>query len=320
MIVRLEDVWVRYPLSRSGLLSTTYLYAVNGVTLGFEKGKIEGVIGESGSGKSTLGRTALRLIQPYRGKVYWDDIDVTKLPERKLRKLRKDFQLIQQDPYGALDPRLTVYDIVSEGLRVHKLVSSKEEEREIVLKTLASVKLSPPEVFAEKKPDELSGGQRQRVAIARALVMRPKFIVADEPVSMLDASTRGQILEIIKDIRDKYGTSMMFITHDIAIASYISDTISVIYGGTIVERADSDTIVKKPLHPYTMALIQAVPNPDPDMPIKEPNIKGEVEPILGEPKGCVFYKRCPLAKDICKTKKPQLREVENGHYVACHLV
>ena len=320
MIVKLEDVWVRYPLSRGGLLSTTYLHAVNGVTLEFEEGKIEGVIGESGSGKSTLGRTALRLIQPYRGKVYWDGVDVTKLPERKLRKMRKDFQLIQQDPYGALDPRLSVYDIVSEGLRVHKLVSSKDEERELVLKTLASVKLTPPEAFAEKKPDELSGGQRQRVAIARALVMRPKFIVADEPVSMLDASTRGQILEILKETREKYGTSMMFITHDIAIAAYISDSISVIYGGTIVERADSDTIVRNPLHPYTAALIQAVPDPNPDKPVKEPNIKGEVEPLLDEPKGCVFYKRCPLAKDICRTERPKLREVGNGHYVACHLV
>lgn len=317
-VVRTEDLWVQYPLSK-GLFKSVKLYAVNGVTIDIKKGEILGVIGESGSGKTTLGKAILRLTDISKGKIYWEDVDVTKLSDRKLRKLRRYFQMIQQDPYSSLDPRMKIYDIVAEGLRVNKLVSNKDEEREIIYNALKDVKLTPPEVFFDKLPTELSGGQRQRVVIARAIVMKPKFIVADEPISMLDASTRGQILEIIKDIRDKNNTAFMFITHDIATGSYISDRIAVMYTGTVVEIANSDEIIKNPLHPYTKALIKAIPKPDPEAGTPEVEIKGEQQPLFEEPKGCVFYNRCPLAKDICKEKTPVLKDVGNNHYVACHL-
>ncbi|BDC18558.1 ABC transporter ATP-binding protein [Acidianus sp. HS-5] len=317
-IINVENLWIKYPLSR-GIFSKVYLYAVNGVSFSIQSGEILGLIGESGSGKTTLGRGVLKLLDIEEGKVFWGNIDVTKLKESKLRKLRRYFQLIQQDPYGALDPRMRIYDAVAEGLRVHKLVHSREEEEEIVYRALEQVKLTPPEAFAYKMPDELSGGQRQRVVIARALVLKPKFMVADEPISMLDASTRGQILEILNNARSENNLSILFITHDIAIASYISNKIMVLYSGKVVEISSSEEIIKNPMHPYTQALIEAIPRPDPNAKVPEPKIKGEVVPLLDKPKGCVFYNRCPFAMPVCKEKEPELKEVKSGHYVACHL-
>lgn len=318
-VVRAENVQVKYPMGRAGLFKRIYVNAVNGVSLDVKKGEIVSLIGESGSGKTTLGKAMLRLVDIYSGKIYWDSTDVTKLKEGKLRRLRKDFQLIQQDPYGALDPRLTIYEILAEGLRLHKLVNSREEEREKIYEMLKIVKLSPPENFIEKRPYELSGGQRQRVVVARALLLQPKFIVADEPISMLDASTRGQILEFILKDREARQTAYLFITHDISIASYISDRIAVMYLGKIVEMGKPEEVISEPLHPYTKALIEAVPVPDPDYGIKEPNIKGELPSPIELPSGCVFNPRCPLAKTICKEKEPELKKVKGDHYVACHL-
>ncbi|MCY0859969.1 MAG: ABC transporter ATP-binding protein [Sulfolobaceae archaeon] len=306
-------------MGRAGLFKKLYVHAVNGVSVEIKRGEILGVIGESGSGKTTLGKTLLKLLNPVKGKIFWGSTDVTKMKDGQLRRLRRYYQLIQQDPYGALDPRYTIYDIIAEGLRLHKLVSTKEEERELVYKMLTVVKLTPPEVFANKRPNELSGGQRQRVAIARALVLRPKFLVADEPVSMLDASTRGQILEFLLNERDQNNTGILFITHDISIASYVSDRIAVMYLGKIVEMGTPEEVIKKPLHPYTQALLQAVPVPDPDAGIREPNIKGEIVSPVFLPKGCVFYNRCPFAQPICKEKEPTLKKIEGDHYVACHL-
>ncbi|MBP1357984.1 MAG: ABC transporter ATP-binding protein [Sulfolobus sp.] len=317
-IIKAQDLWVEYPLGRAGLFKRLYVHAINGVSVEIKKGEILGVIGESGSGKTTLGKALLRLLDPVKGKIFWGDLEVTRLKDGKLRHLRRYYQLIQQDPYGALDPRYNVYDIIAEGLRLHKLVSS-EEEQEIVYKMLTIVKLTPPEVFAQKKPYELSGGQRQRVAIARALALKPKFLVADEPVSMLDASTRGQILEFLLNERDQNNTGILFITHDISIASYVSDKIAVMYLGKIVEMGRPEEVIKKPLHPYTQALLQAVPVPDPDVGIREPNIKGEITSPIFLPKGCVFYDRCPFAQTICKEKEPELKRIEGDHYVACHL-
>lgn len=317
-IIKAQDLWVEYPLGRAGLFKRLYVHAVNGVSIEIKKGEILGVIGESGSGKTTLGKALLRLLDPVKGKIFWGDLEVTRLKDGKLRHLRRYYQLIQQDPYGALDPRYNVYDIIAEGLRLHKLVSS-EEEQEIVYKMLTIVKLTPPEVFAQKKPYELSGGQRQRVAIARALALKPKFLVADEPVSMLDASTRGQILEFLLNERDQNNTGILFITHDISIASYVSDKIAVMYLGKIVEMGRPEEVIKRPLHPYTQALLQAVPVPDPDVGIREPNIKGEITSPIFLPKGCVFYDRCPFAQTICKEKEPELKRIEGDHYVACHL-
>ncbi|ARM75478.1 ABC transporter ATP-binding protein [Acidianus manzaensis] len=317
-IVRTEDLWVEYPISR-GLFKSVKIYAVNGVTIDIKKGEIVGVIGESGSGKTTLGKAILKLVDITQGKIYWGDKDVSRWSNRKLRKLRRYYQMIQQDPYSSLDSRMKIYDIIAEGLRVNKLVHSKEEEREIIYNALKDVKLNPPEVFFDKLPTELSGGQRQRVVIARAIVMKPKFIVADEPISMLDASTRGQVLEIIRNIKNETGTSFMFITHDIALGSYISERLAVMYTGTLVEIAGSEDIIKKPLHPYTQALIEAVPKANPEAGIPKVNIKGEQEPLFEKPKGCVFYDRCPFAMNVCKEKIPSLKDMGNNHYVACHL-
>jgi peptide/nickel transport system ATP-binding protein len=318
-VVRAENVQVKYPMGRAGLFKRIYVNAVNGVSLDVKKGEILSLIGESGSGKTTLGKAMLRLVDIYSGKIYWDSTDVTRLREGKLRRLRKDFQLIQQDPYGALDPRLTIYEILAEGLRLHELVNSREEEREKIYEMLKIVKLSPPENFIKKRPYELSGGQRQRVVVARALLLQPKFIVADEPISMLDASTRGQILEFILKDREARQTAYLFITHDISIASYISDRIAVMYLGKVVEMGKPEEVISEPLHPYTMALIEAVPVPDPNYGIKEPNIKGELPSPIELPSGCVFNPRCPLAKTICKEKEPELKKVKGDHYVACHL-
>lgn len=324
IIVKAQNVWIKYPMGRAGLFRKLYVHAVNGVSLEIKKGEIFGLIGESGSGKTTLGKGILRLVEINSGSIYWNVdgnklVDITKLNDKTLRKLRKDFQIIQQDPYSALDPRMSVYEILAEGLRLHKLVSNKSEEIEQIYKILSVVKLTPPENFVNKKPMELSGGQRQRVVVARALLLRPKFVVADEPISMLDASTRGQILEFILNDRDQRGTAYLFITHDIAIASYVSDRIGVMYLGKIVETGTTEEVIREPLHPYTQALLQAVPVPDPDVGIKEPNIKGEIQSPLELPKGCVFYNRCPFAKDICKEKPPELKRIKGDHYVACHL-
>lgn len=318
-VVKVDDVWIKYPFGRAGLFHKLYVHAVNGVSLEINKGEILGLIGESGSGKTTLGKGILRLLDISSGKVYWGGIDVTKMRDSKLRKLRKDYQIIHQDPYGALDPRMTIYEILAEGLRLHHLVSTKEEEKDEIYKMLTVVKLTPPESFINKRPMELSGGQRQRVVVARALLLKPKFIVADEPISMLDASTRGQILEFIINDRNQRGTAYLFITHDISIASYISDRIAVMYLGKIVEMGPPEEIVKEPLHPYTQALIQAVPVPDPDVGIREPNIKGEIQSPLELPKGCVFYNRCPFAKEVCKEHPPALKRIKGDHYVACYL-
>ena len=324
IVIKTKNLWIRYSFGGAGLFKKLYVHAVNDVSLEIKKGEIFGLIGESGSGKTTLGKGILRLMDIYSGNVYWRVdgsklVDITKLSDNALRKLRKDFQMIQQDPYGALDPRMTIYEILAEGLKLHKLVSDKGQEIEEIYKILSVVKLTPPEIFVNKKPMELSGGQRQRVVVARALLLKPKFIVADEPISMLDASTRGQILGFILNDRNQRGTAYLFITHDISIASYVSDRIGVMYLGKLVEIGSPEEVISEPLHPYTQALLQAVPVPDPDVGVREPNIKGEIQSPLELPKGCVFYNRCPFAKDICKEKPPEIKRIKGDHYVACHL-
>ncbi|AOL16735.1 oligopeptide ABC transporter ATP-binding protein [Sulfolobus sp. A20] len=318
-LIRVNNLYVKYPFARVGLFKRLYVNAVNGVNVEVGKGEILGIIGESGSGKTTLGKAILKLINIHTGSIYWENVEVSKINDKQLRPLRRYYQMIQQDPYGSLDPRYTIYEILAEGIRLHGLASNKEEEKEMIYEMLKTVKLSPPEAFINKRPFELSGGQRQRVVVARALLLRPKFIVADEPVSMLDASTRGQILEFILQEKERNGTAFLFITHDISIASYVSDRIGVMYLGKIVEIGLTDRVINKPLHPYTQALMQAVPIPDPDVGIKEPNIKGEIPSPIDLPKGCVFYNRCPFAMPVCKDKEPEFKEVEGGHKVACHL-
>jgi oligopeptide/dipeptide ABC transporter ATP-binding protein len=283
------------------------------------RGEVVGLVGETGSGKTTLGKAIVRLVNPTGGQIIYDGVDIASLDGPALRKYRGRLQMIFQDPYDSINPRMSVFDVVSEGLLINRIASGKELE-DRVMRSLEDVRLLPPEEFASRYPHELSGGQRQRVAIARALAMRPEFIVADEPVSMLDVSIRGEVLNVMLDLREKYGISFLFITHDLAIAKHMSDRIAVMYLGRLVEVADSEELVRNPLHPYTQALLAAVPIPDPTAPKVEVKAKGELPSPLSPPPGCPFHPRCPYAFDRCRTEVPRLREVSPGHWVACHLV
>ncbi|MFP3284517.1 MAG: ABC transporter ATP-binding protein [Nitrososphaeria archaeon] len=296
-----------------------YVRAVDDVSMDIGRGEVVGLVGETGSGKTTLGKAIVRLVNPTGGQIIYDGVDIASLDGPALRKYRGRLQMIFQDPYDSINPRMSVFDIVSEGLLINRIASGKELE-DRVMRSLEDVRLLPPEEFASRYPHELSGGQRQRVAIARALAMRPEFIVADEPVSMLDVSIRGEVLNVMLDLREKYGISFLFITHDLAIAKHMSDRIAVMYLGRLVEVADSEELVRNPLHPYTQALLAAVPIPDPTAPKVEVKAKGELPSPLSPPPGCPFHPRCPYAFDRCRTEVPRLREVSPGHWVACHLV
>ena len=294
------------------------LKAVDGVSFDVYKGEVLGLVGESGSGKTTVGRTLLRLVEPTSGHVYYKGRDIFSLSGSELSDIRERIQIIFQDPYDSINPRFKIRDVVAEGLRVNKVAKSEEELMQLVNDALLKVKLSPPEQFLDRYPHELSGGQRQRVAIARALALGPDFIVADEPVSMLDVSIRAEVLNVMIDLKEELGLSFLFITHDLALAKHVCDRIAVMYLGKLVELADSEDLVDRPLHPYTRALIDAIPVPDPKAPKLRVSISGEIPSPTDVPKGCSFNPRCPYAKDRCKVEEPELREVEPGHWVACH--
>ena len=295
-----------------------YVRAVDGVTFKIYRKEIFCLAGESGCGKTTTGRTILRLIEPTAGKVFFNGENILEYDYEKLKEFRRKAQIIFQDPYESLNPRMTVHDIVEEPLRIHK-IGDKSERYERVLKALEDVELKPPESFVYRRPHELSGGQRQRVAIARALVLNPEFIVADEPVSMLDMSIRAEILNLMLRLREEHGLTYLFITHDLAVAKYICDRIGIMYLGKIVELGPAEEVIDNPYHPYTKALISAVPTPDPRDKIGEIPIKGEVTSPINIPGGCRFHPRCIYATRICREREPLLEEVSNNHFVACHL-
>lgn len=298
--------------------SQLFVRAVDDISFDVKKGEIFSLAGESGSGKTTTGRLMLRLIEPTNGNIIFKGKDLTKLSESELKSLRREMQMIFQDPYESLNPRMTVKTIVSEPLAVQR-VGTQEERDEKVAAALEDVELVPPEEFLLRYPHELSGGQRQRVAVARAFVLSPEFVVADEPVSMLDVSIRAEILELMLSLVEKYHTSFLYITHDLALARHICDRMAVMYLGKIVEKGAIEKIVYEPLHPYTKALMLAVPVPDPTKRRSEVVIKGEIPSPINPPSGCRFHTRCPIAQQICHTKEPPLNEYEEGHYGACHL-
>ncbi|MEM2741778.1 MAG: ABC transporter ATP-binding protein, partial [Nitrososphaeria archaeon] len=293
VLLKLENIKTYFFLPK-GLFKTIVVKAVDGVSLEMKVGESLAVVGESGSGKTTLGRTAIKLIEPTEGKIIFDGKDITNLSdEKEIKNFRKLAQIIFQDPFMSLNPYMTIKEILEEPLIIHGLNDPKERN-EIIIKALVDVKLQPPEEFLLKYPHMLSGGQRQRVGIARAMVLSPKFIVADEPVSMIDASSRAEILYLFKSLQEKYNLTFMYITHDIATAKYFSDNLAVMYLGKIVEYGPSREVIMNPKHPYTSALISAVPDPDPNNRfIYRKVISGEIPSAVNPPSGCRFHTRCP---------------------------
>jgi len=294
------------------------VHAVDDISFKIRSKEIFGIVGESGCGKTTTGMLLLRLIEPTSGRIQFRDKELTSLSDREMRNLRRKMQIIFQDPYESLNPSMTVYGCIAEPIQVQRIASTPEEVTERVTKALEDVDLVPPEEFLYRFPHELSGGQRQRVAIARAFVLEPEFVVADEPVSMLDASVRSRILDLMLGLVEKFHCGFLYITHDIAFARYICDQIAVMYLGKIVEKGQTEDVIKNPLHPYTEALIAAVPVPDPATRRTEIVLKGEVPSALNPPSGCRFHPRCPYAQDRCRKEEPQLVASGKDRYVACY--
>ena len=294
------------------------LHAVDHVNFTIERGKTLGVVGESGCGKSTTGRCVLRLLEPTAGSVIFDGEDITKLSPKKMSQKRKDMQIIFQDPFASLDPRNSVFEIIAEPLIEHKLVKNKAELNERVLELMDTVGLAHR--YVDTYPHELDGGRRQRIGIARALAMEPKFIVCDEPVSALDVSIQAQILLLLKELQKKRDLTYMFITHDLSVVNHFSDDIAVMYLGQIVEKAPAEELFRNPLHPYTEALLSAIPVPSLHNRRKRIVIKGEITSPIEPPDACRFAKRCSRCCEACNQGNPPLVEVSPGHFVACHLV
>ena len=291
------------------------LHAVDDISFKLERGKTLGLVGESGCGKSTTGRTILRLIEPTSGEILFEGKDITKLNNRELRHARKDMQLIFQDPYSSLDPRKTVSQLIAEPIVTNKILKSKAEVEERVAELMATVGLAPR--LFNSYPHELDGGRRQRIGIARALAMEPKFIICDEPVSALDVSIQAQILNLLKELQGELGLSFIFITHDLSVVNHFSDEIAVMYLGKIVEKAPSEELFANPMHPYTKALLSAIPIPELGAQKERILIKGEISSPIEPGNECRFYKRCNYACDRCR-ELPALEEVSPNHFVACH--
>lgn len=322
-LLSLQDVKMHFPVKRSfveGLVGVKprYIRAVDGVTLDIQEGEIFVLVGESGSGKTTLGKLSLRVYAPTSGGVLFEGTEIGGLEGQELKRFRRSSQMIYQDPVAALNPRVRIGDAIAEPLKFHG-IGSKREQRSMALRMMGRVGFEPPEEFYSRFPHELSGGQRQRVVIARALVLGPKFVVADEPVAMLDVSIRAQILKLLLDLKKEMNLTLLIITHDIAIAKYFADHVAIMYLGKIAENGSRAQIFGKAMHPYTQALFSSVPIPDPEASRKRMIIQGEIPSAINPPRGCRFNPRCPFVFERCRIDEPELIEREPGHLVACHL-
>jgi len=316
-LLKVEHLKKHFPVRR-GLLSRVVgqVRAVDDVSFEIRAGETLGLVGESGCGKTTVGRTILRLLLPTAGRVLFDGTDVGRARGKALRRLRRDMQIVFQDPFGSLNPRMTIRGIVEEGLIVHRL-GNRRERLEKVVETLEQVGLDPD--YINRYPHEFSGGQRQRICVARALALNPRFMVLDEPISALDVSIQSQIINLLVELREKFHLTYLFISHDLSVVEYISDRVAVMYLGEIVETATSQALYGDPLHPYTKALLSAVPTLDPQQRRKRIILEGDVPSPINPPSGCRFHPRCPLAMDVCRQTVPRQLDFD-GHRVCCHWV
>lgn len=320
-LIRVENLTKHFPITRGIIFQREIgaVQAVDNVSFEIREGETLGLVGESGCGKSTTGRTILQLHRATSGKVFYNDLNLTETSDDKMRAYRRDMQIIFQDPYASLNPRMTVGSIIAEPLEVHR-IGTKKERRARVKELLALVGLNP--YFINRYPHEFSGGQRQRIGVARALALNPKFIVCDEPIAALDVSIQAQVVNLLEELQKQFGLTYLFIAHDLSMVRHIADRTAVMYLGKIVELAPRDELYGNPLHPYTQALLSAVPIPDPakERERKRTILEGDVPSPSNPPSGCRFHTRCPIAEDICKEKQPEWREVESDHWAACHLV
>ncbi len=321
VLLRVENLVKHFPIKRGIIIQKTIgaVHAVDGVSFNIHKGETLGLVGESGCGKSTTGRTILQLYRPTSGHVYYNDVDLASIEGEELRLMRRKMQMIFQDPYASLNPRMTVGEIIGEPLVIHKLADRKQTQ-ERVEHLLELVGLNAK--FYNRFPHEFSGGQRQRIGVARALALNPDLIVCDEPISALDVSIQAQVVNLLEDLQKEFNLTYLFIAHDLSMVKHISDRVAVMYLGVIMELTSRTELYNNPLHPYSQALLSAVPIPDPIIEGKRQRtiLKGDVPSPVNPPSGCRFRTRCPIAVDICKEAKPEFREINPGHFVACHLV
>jgi oligopeptide transport system ATP-binding protein len=317
-LVRVTNLTKRFAV-KGGLLSREVglVHAVDGVSFTINRGETLGLVGESGCGKSTTARCVLRLIEPSSGEISFDGQDVRELGGNDLRAMRRNMQLVFQDPFASLNPRMTIGDILGEAFIIHKLAASAGERQERVASLLVKVGLKADHM--RRYPHEFSGGQRQRIVIARALAVEPKFIVCDEPVSALDVSIQAQVINLLEDLQAELNLTYLFVAHDLSVVEHISDRVAVMYLGRIVELARASDLYRNPRHPYTQALLSAVPVPDPKAKRKRIRLQGDVPSPMNPPQGCHFHTRCPIAEPRCSQSAPELKEGSDGHFVACHL-